>query len=147
MHEYDVAFKLTLQQMDVAMQELAGVAIARWLGVELPKVRNARVDLLGETENRELVLTDHRDAEETQGYSLWPTFPQCPRGFGVAARGECQTLRAQRKRRAQSEALSLRLRVSMVEIWPIGVKFWPDKDSGGIPVVGEISASGSTLCW
>jgi predicted transposase YdaD len=55
MHEYDVAFKLTLQQVDVAMRELTGKTIAHWLNVELPEVRNARVDLLGETDDRELV--------------------------------------------------------------------------------------------
>jgi predicted transposase YdaD len=55
MHEYDIAFKLTLQQVDLAIRELTGTAIARWLNVELPEVRNTRVDLLGETESGELV--------------------------------------------------------------------------------------------
>lgn len=55
MHEYDIAFKLVLQSVDLVMRELAGARIARWLSVELPEVRNTRVDLLGETETGELV--------------------------------------------------------------------------------------------
>ena len=55
MHEYDVAFKLTLQEVDIAIRELTGTAVARWLNVELPEVRNTRVDLLGETESGELI--------------------------------------------------------------------------------------------
>ena len=31
------------------MRELAGTAVAKWLNVELPKVQNLRLDLLGET--------------------------------------------------------------------------------------------------
>lgn len=55
MHEYDVALKLTLQQVDVAIRELTGAAIARWHNVELPEVQNTRVDLLGETASGELI--------------------------------------------------------------------------------------------
>lgn len=55
MHEYDVAFKLTLQQVDVALRELTGTVIKRWLNVELPEIRNTRLDLLGETEDGDLV--------------------------------------------------------------------------------------------
>jgi hypothetical protein len=29
MHEYDIAFKLTLQQVDLTIRELTGTAIAR----------------------------------------------------------------------------------------------------------------------
>ena len=47
MHEYDIAFKLTLQQVDVAIRELTGTAVVRWLSLELPDIRNTRVDLLG----------------------------------------------------------------------------------------------------
>ena len=50
MHDYDVAFKLILEQwVDLTIREIAGTTIARWLNVELPEVRNTRVDLLGET--------------------------------------------------------------------------------------------------
>jgi hypothetical protein len=30
MHEYDTAFKLTLQHVDVAMRELLGSTVTRW---------------------------------------------------------------------------------------------------------------------
>src|SRR5919204_517012 len=50
MHEYDVALKLLLRgSARLTMQELAGTTVAKWLDVELPKVRSPRVDLLGET--------------------------------------------------------------------------------------------------
>ncbi|HEY7390360.1 MAG TPA: DUF4351 domain-containing protein [Bryobacteraceae bacterium] len=55
MHDYDIAFKLVLQSVDLAMRELAGATVTRWLSVELPEVRNTRVDLLGETETGELL--------------------------------------------------------------------------------------------
>ena len=55
MQEYDVAFKLTLQRVDVAIRELTGTAITRWHNVEMPEIRAGRVDLLGETPTGELV--------------------------------------------------------------------------------------------
>jgi hypothetical protein len=55
MHEYDAALKLTLRDVDVALRQLTGTAIARWLNVELPQVRSARVDMLGEGETGELI--------------------------------------------------------------------------------------------
>jgi hypothetical protein len=55
MHDYDIAFKLVLQSVDLAMRELAGTTVSRWLSVELPEVRNTRVDLLGETGAGELL--------------------------------------------------------------------------------------------
>ena len=39
----------------VAMRELTGAPVARWLDVELPKVQNLRLDLLGETADGGLV--------------------------------------------------------------------------------------------
>jgi len=49
-HEYDIALKVLLQRSaDLTMQEIAGVAIAKWLNVEFPEVQSTRVDLLGET--------------------------------------------------------------------------------------------------
>ena len=48
MQEYDVALKLLLQgSATLTMRELTGTAVARWLDVELPKVQNLRLDLLG----------------------------------------------------------------------------------------------------
>jgi len=49
MQEYDVALKMLLRgSARFTMVELAGTAVEKWLDVELPKVQNARVDLLGE---------------------------------------------------------------------------------------------------
>jgi hypothetical protein len=53
--EYDVVFKLILQSVDLTIHEIGGPPIVRWLNVELPEVRNTRVDLLGETAGGELV--------------------------------------------------------------------------------------------
>jgi hypothetical protein len=55
MQEYDVVFKLILQSVHLTIHELGGPPIARWLNVELPEVRNTRVDLLGETAGGELI--------------------------------------------------------------------------------------------
>ncbi len=56
MQEYDVALKLLLQgSAALTMRELTGTAVAKWLDVELPKVRNLRLDLLGETADGGLV--------------------------------------------------------------------------------------------
>ncbi|MGA3241143.1 MAG: DUF4351 domain-containing protein [Bryobacteraceae bacterium] len=50
MQEYDVALKLLLQgPARLMMRELTGGSIEKWLDIELPKVRNLRMDLLGET--------------------------------------------------------------------------------------------------
>src|SRR6266478_3237391 len=49
MQEYDVALKLLLQQSaELTIRELTGTKIVKWLNVELPKVQNLRLDLLGE---------------------------------------------------------------------------------------------------
>jgi len=56
MQAYDVALKLLLQgAATLTMRELSGTAVARWLDVELPKVQNLRLDLLGETVDGGLV--------------------------------------------------------------------------------------------
>jgi Domain of unknown function (DUF4351) len=56
MQEYDVALKLLLRgSAKLTMRELTGTAIEQWLDVEQPKVRNTRVDLLGETGDKGLV--------------------------------------------------------------------------------------------
>ena len=57
---YDTAFKLTLQHVDVAMQELVGSAITNWMNIEFPQTRIPRADLLGETKAGELVHFDQR---------------------------------------------------------------------------------------
>lgn len=56
MYEYDVALKLLLQgPANLIMTALAGGPVRRWLNVELPEIRNTRVDLLGETAGGGLV--------------------------------------------------------------------------------------------
>jgi hypothetical protein len=55
MHEYDAALKITLQGVDVAIRDLVGTAVTHWHNIEFPKVESRRADLLGETENGELV--------------------------------------------------------------------------------------------
>jgi hypothetical protein len=48
MHEYDVALKRILTRPGSALLfALTGASELRWLNVELPKVNNLRVDLLG----------------------------------------------------------------------------------------------------
>jgi hypothetical protein len=50
MQEYDVALKLLLRgPATLLMRQLAGTTVTKWLDVELPKVQNLRLDLLGET--------------------------------------------------------------------------------------------------
>jgi hypothetical protein len=50
MQEYDVALKLLLRgSAQLTIRELTGASIKTWLGAELPKIQNLRVDLLGET--------------------------------------------------------------------------------------------------
>jgi len=56
MQDYDVTLKLLLQgPARATMRALTGTAIAKWLDVELPKVQNLRLDLLGETVDGGLV--------------------------------------------------------------------------------------------
>ena len=56
MQDYDIALKVVLQsQAARTISELTGTAIAKWLDVELPKVQNLRLDLLGETIDDELI--------------------------------------------------------------------------------------------
>jgi predicted transposase YdaD len=56
MHEYDVALKRILTRPGSALlYALTGASELRWLNVELPKVNNLRVDLLGARPDGELV--------------------------------------------------------------------------------------------
>jgi Domain of unknown function (DUF4351) len=50
MHEYDTILKRLLMRFSpAAAAQLTGFEVRRWLNVELPELRNLRVDLLGET--------------------------------------------------------------------------------------------------
>jgi hypothetical protein len=56
MQEYDVALKLLLQgPARLTMRELTSTVVEKWLDVELPKVQNLRLDLLGEAADGSLV--------------------------------------------------------------------------------------------
>lgn len=56
MHEYDITLKLILQgAAGLVLRDVTGVHIERWLNVELPEVRNTRVDMLGETSEDHLI--------------------------------------------------------------------------------------------
>ncbi len=56
MHEYDVTLKsLLLRLTGGVVTQLAGAPVERWHNVELPEVRNPRVDLLGETAAGQLI--------------------------------------------------------------------------------------------
>jgi hypothetical protein len=56
MQEYDAALKLLLQgSAPLTVRELTGTVVEKWLNVELPKARNLRLDLLGETVDRGLI--------------------------------------------------------------------------------------------
>ena len=49
MHEYDITLKLLLRgSAAMAFQALTGGLVERWLDIELPKMQNLRMDLLGE---------------------------------------------------------------------------------------------------
>ena len=65
MFEYDVALKLLLQQSAaVALDQITGGGIARWLNVEFPEIRETRADLFGETENGELVHVELQSSHD-----------------------------------------------------------------------------------
>ena len=69
MQDYDVTLKLLLQRSaTLTLRELTGTVMARWLDVELPKVQNLRLDLLGETVEGGLV---HLELQSTND-SLMP---------------------------------------------------------------------------
>jgi hypothetical protein len=57
MHEYDISLKLLLRGSGQgALREVTGgVAVEKWLDVEMPEMQNTRVDLLGETAVGDLI--------------------------------------------------------------------------------------------
>ena len=65
MHEYDVALKRILTRPGGGLlKALAGESTLRWINVELPKVSNLRVDLLGESPDGELVQFEFQSRNE-----------------------------------------------------------------------------------
>jgi hypothetical protein len=66
MQDYDVTLKLLLQgSANATMRALTGTAVAKWLDVELPKVQNLRLDLLGETVDSGLVHIELQSGNDT----------------------------------------------------------------------------------
>jgi hypothetical protein len=64
-HEYDVALKNILTRPGGAVLTLlTGSSSFRWLNLEVPKVSNRRVDLLGEAPGRELTHIELQAANE-----------------------------------------------------------------------------------
>ena len=65
MQEYDVALKLLLQgSATLTLRELTGTPVARWLNVELPRVRNLRLDLLAERVDGGLVHVELQSSND-----------------------------------------------------------------------------------
>src|SRR5213593_749567 len=65
MQEYDVTLKLLLQQSArLTMRQLTGNVVRKWLDVELPKVQNPRVDLLGEAIDGTLIHLELQSRNE-----------------------------------------------------------------------------------
>jgi Domain of unknown function (DUF4351) len=83
-HEYDTTLKALLQEpAEVTVQELAGEAVEKWLPVELPEVRNLRVDLLGETASGGLVHIEFQSGNDnTMGLRMAEYYLQVYRLFG-----------------------------------------------------------------
>ena len=65
MQEYDVALKLLLRgPARLTMLALTGTTVEQWVDVELPKVQNTRVDLLGKTADHGLIHLALQSANE-----------------------------------------------------------------------------------
>ena len=65
MQDYDVTLKLLLQcSGGIIMRELTGMRVAKWLDVELPKVQNLRLDLLGETIDGGLIQVELQSSND-----------------------------------------------------------------------------------
>jgi len=65
MHDYDVALKRILTRPGSALlRALTGASRLRWLNVELPRVNNLRLDLLGETPAGKLIQIELQSRNE-----------------------------------------------------------------------------------
>ncbi|MGO9256592.1 MAG: DUF4351 domain-containing protein [Bryobacteraceae bacterium] len=65
MQEYDVALKLLLRgSARLTMLALTGTTVEEWVDVELPKVQNTRVDLLGKTADHGLIHLELQSTNE-----------------------------------------------------------------------------------
>jgi predicted transposase YdaD len=72
MPQFDTTLKLLFQRSaSTLLREIAGVSVARWLNVELPRVQNPRVDLLGETTDGQLVHIEFQtENDRTMEYRM-----------------------------------------------------------------------------
>ena len=79
MQEYDIALKLLLQgSAKLTVRELTGGPVEKWLDIELPKVQNTRMDLLGETAAGNSSTWNCRAATNRLCRCAWPrTASQC----------------------------------------------------------------------
>jgi hypothetical protein len=67
MQEYDSTLKLLLQgSAPETLRALTGTVVERWLNVELPKVQNPRVDLLGQTADGGLIHIEIQSTNDDQ---------------------------------------------------------------------------------
>jgi predicted transposase YdaD len=88
MHEYDVALKMLLRgSARMTFQALTGGPVEKWLDIELPKVQNLRMDLLGEMADGDMLhleLQSRNDPEMPErmaeyalgAYRLFRRFPR-----------------------------------------------------------------------
>jgi len=66
LNEYDATLKVLFQRSATgALRQLTGVAVERWLNVELPRTQSPRVDLLGETREGELVHVEFQSRNDS----------------------------------------------------------------------------------
>jgi len=78
MHEYDVTLKMLLRgSAEKPLHALTGVAVDKWLDVELPKIQNPRVDLLGETSDGALLHLELQSSND-------PDMPQRMAEYALA---------------------------------------------------------------
>jgi len=67
MGEYDVALKSVIRRMGrPSLRALTDLSIDRWHNVELPEVRDLRLDLLGETAEQQLVHIELQSTNESR---------------------------------------------------------------------------------
>lgn len=65
--DYDVSLKLLFRRSNgVAIQRLLGERVIEWLNVELPRVRNPRVDMLARMESGVLTHLDLQSGNDPE---------------------------------------------------------------------------------
>ena len=117
MHEYDSVLKELSGSAVETLRELAGVTVRRWLNVELPEVRGTRVDMLGESDEGELIhlglqsINDSAMALRTAEYCL-----RVYRPYGRFPRGRLYRMSGKNRWRCQ--------RVSSAPIWRSAAGRW-----------------------